>query len=348
MTIILIISLIIFLYKAKFIRKGINEDYISIENTKKINGFFVLIVFLSHTIQYINYSDLWIDKYGLFIITNIGQLMVTTFLFFSGYGIYESIKKKKENYIDSIPKKRILKTLFKFDIAVLIFLIVSCVLDIKYDLKTILLSFLGWESVGNSNWYIFAIIVLYLITYIVFKLVKTKEVIKLSIITLLTLVYMIVMSKFKEQWWYNTVLCYPLGMWFSLYKLKIESVFKNKSKYYYMAVIISIVLLCVSLIYRKNIYVFSTMYVAFFIISIVLISMKIKLNSKFFEFMGNNVFYIYIYQRLPMIILLKYNLCFNNRYIFLIISFISTIAICIILNNFRNIHFKKDKNIAVE
>ena len=34
--------------------------------------------------------------------------MVTTFLFYSGYGIYESIKSKKK-YIDNFFKNRILK-----------------------------------------------------------------------------------------------------------------------------------------------------------------------------------------------------------------------------------------------
>ena len=332
MTIIFILLIFITLYKSKFIKNGINEDYVSIETTKRINGIFVILVFLSHSIQYIDYSSSWIDSYGKFIISNIGQLMVTTFLFFSGYGIYESIKAKKENYINTIPKKRILSTLIKFDIAVLIFGVVSHILNIKYDIKTILLSFIGWESLGNSNWYIFAIIVLYLITYLVFKLVKSKDVIRIGIITLLTIVYMLIISKFKDGWWYDTVLCYPLGMWFSLYKEKIEKVLKNRPKCYYISLIISIMVLGISLLFRKNIYVYSTIYVTSFIVCVVLLSMKVKLSSNILKFMGTNVFYIYIYQRLPMMILDKYDIYFSNRYIFLIISFIATILLSIIIN----------------
>lgn len=33
------------------------------------------------------------------------------------------------------------------------------------SLKTILLSMVCWESIGNSNWYIFAILCLYLLTW---------------------------------------------------------------------------------------------------------------------------------------------------------------------------------------
>ena len=43
-------------------------------------------------------------------------LMVTMFLFYSGYGVFESIKKKKEKYINTIPKRRFLKTLINFAI----------------------------------------------------------------------------------------------------------------------------------------------------------------------------------------------------------------------------------------
>lgn len=42
------------------------------------------------------------------------------FLFYSGYGIMESIKNKGEKYISTVPKKRILNVLVNFDIAVLI------------------------------------------------------------------------------------------------------------------------------------------------------------------------------------------------------------------------------------
>ena len=64
--------------------------------------------------------------------------------------------------------------------------------------------------------------------------------------------------------------------------------------------------------------------------------MKVKINSNFLKFMGDNVFYIYIYQRIPMMILDKYNIYFGNRYLFLIISFVATVGMTIIINIFKN------------
>jgi len=88
------------------------------------------------------------------------QLVVCMFLFYSGYGIMESFKIK-ENYVNQLPKNRIFKTLFNFDFAVLIYMLLYVFFQHKeIGLKKVLLSFIGWESFGNSNWYIFSIFVL--------------------------------------------------------------------------------------------------------------------------------------------------------------------------------------------
>ena len=72
--------------------KGIDGDALSKERTTMINGIFVVIVLFSHFNSYAT-SDIAVDKiYYLFF--KIGQLTVTPFLFYSGYGIYESIKNK--------------------------------------------------------------------------------------------------------------------------------------------------------------------------------------------------------------------------------------------------------------
>lgn len=125
-------------------------------------------------------------------------------------------------------------------------------------------------------------------------------------------------------------------MWFSLYKFKIEEKLKSNSKYYYISLIISIIVLFISMLFRKNIYVYSTIWVTSFVWFIVLLSMKVKINSKFLKFMGTNVFYIYIYQRIPMMILDRYNIYFGNRYLFLIISFVTITGITIIINVLKN------------
>ena len=63
-----------------------------------------------------------------------------------------------------MPANRIGKTFFDFSIAIFLFLIVDVCLRIKYSISDIILAFTGWTTVGNSNWYMFAIFTLYIIT----------------------------------------------------------------------------------------------------------------------------------------------------------------------------------------
>ena len=104
------VLLVILLASARLVRW--NEDYIGIRTTSVINGLFIWLVFMSHFTQYL-------PEYANNIIgTVMGQLVVVMFLFYSGYGIMESIKLKGVIYILNIPKKRFLGTLYKFIIAV--------------------------------------------------------------------------------------------------------------------------------------------------------------------------------------------------------------------------------------
>ena len=70
-----------------------NREYISPGSTTCINGVFVVLVFLSHICQYIKLDGAFDGPYSV-LRTNLGQMVVVTFLFYSGYGIMESIKKK--------------------------------------------------------------------------------------------------------------------------------------------------------------------------------------------------------------------------------------------------------------
>ena len=45
-------------------------------------------------------------------------------------------------------------------------------LKIHFDWKTILLSFTGWVGIGNSNWYMFDIFVLYILLFVSFYFLK--------------------------------------------------------------------------------------------------------------------------------------------------------------------------------
>lgn len=80
----------------------------------------------------------------------------------------KSLLSKGYSYLETYPKSRILTTLLNFDIAICCFILMNLFLGRKMDLSQIVLSFIGWDSVGNSNWYIFIILWCYLSFYVVF------------------------------------------------------------------------------------------------------------------------------------------------------------------------------------
>lgn len=108
------------------------------------------------------------DKFTLWLNAELGQCIVAMFLFYSGYGISQGVRAKGKKFLDDIPF-RAFKVLLRFDMAVLIFVPVNMFFGHKIPIKKILLSLICWDGIGNSNWYIFAIIALYLMTYVSYK-----------------------------------------------------------------------------------------------------------------------------------------------------------------------------------
>lgn len=304
MTIVFIIFILLILYALKFKKKSDENDYLNKSQTSNINGIFIIIVFFSHFYGYYSINNLeLIDKIPAVIVGKLGQLMVTPFLFFSGYGIYYSIKSKK-NYVDDFFKNRFMPTWINFVIAILLFLILNFVMNNKYDLITIILSFVGYESIGNSNWYMFDIFVLYIFTIISFSkifYIKNNERKSLMILTILTIIYIILFRLLKETWFVDTLLCYPFGMIYCYYKEKIDIILSEQKKYL-ISLIVIVLLFTVIYFLPYNIIKFNVESVLFMSI-ICLLSKKIIIENNYLNWLGKKLFWIYILQRIPMIIL---------------------------------------------
>ena len=184
MDIVLLACAVVLLVGAKPCFKKLNKDYISREQTQCINGFFVLIVFLRHIKGYIELGAF--DRVFSKVDSWTGQLIVVPFLFFSGYGIMLSISKKGKPYVNSVMTKRFVKVWAHFALAVCLFVVVNLVLGKHHTPKKIILSLIGWDGIGNSNWYIFDTLVLYTLTFISFRPFIKKKKLALYFMFLLT------------------------------------------------------------------------------------------------------------------------------------------------------------------
>lgn len=334
-----LVACFLIFYKSKF-NKSFSSNYVSVYNTTCVKGIFILVVFFSHFDSYVDYTaPLDIFYHSL----NIGQAMVTMFLFYSGYGVMESIKKS-ENYVIGIPKKRIFPLFLSFATVVLIYLVVGFLTGKKYAVTHILLSLIGWQSVGNSNWYIFDILVLYFITFAVFRLfrkVKNYYLLVAAVFSVTVIFIFLLKLSGKGSYWYDTVICYPLGMLYSLCRKNVEKTLFSKKFGYACALTLSVISTIVFLLaYMKTkIVIISIFSLVSFTALSVLLTMKIQTSNKFLYFLGGHLFEIYTLMRLPMIIFCPYLSQGSKKYLYFIISFLVTIILSHFFKKY-NFHLK--------
>lgn len=312
-----------------------NKDYISRAGTTAIKGIFVILIMFSHGKGYIDVGGKFDVPY-LKMQDHLNQMIVAMFMFYSGYGIMESIKKKGSAYIDTIPKKRFPQVLLNMDIAVVLFLILAATAGKFYSVGHILLTLVGWESVGNSNWYIFVILALYVVTYFAFLILKKKnnkatQLIGVIITTVISVAFVYILMKTKttkQSWWYNTLILYSLGMWYSYFKDKIEKVLMKNDLIFFAASGVLVLAYLEAYNMRSDYGIYSyTVWAVLFTLGIVMITMKVKITNPVLEWFGNHVFSVYILQRIPMILLSRYGVADRHKYELMIASIIVTVLL---------------------
>ncbi len=302
-------------------------DYMSVDKTMAIKGIFILIVFFQHFNSYLKFTApldvVYVKAFNL-----IGQRMVTLFLLYSGYGVMESIKKKGMGYVNTIPKKRFLNVLFRFDIAILLFLIVNLIFKREFTIPQLLLSFTGWDAIGNSNWYIFMILVTYLLTFAAFKICKDKNNWQVAafVTTFLTAAFVGVffLTEIKDRYWYDTVILFPIGMLWSLYRDKFENII-NKNIFVWL---VSLGVVCaVELVAMKFDKYFAVHEIGMimFAFAVLIFSMRISLNNLILRWCGKHLFGLYILQRIPFIVFKELGLADFNIYLYFFASLVLTI-----------------------
>lgn len=209
-------------------------SYTELSNTRLINGFFIILVVLSHLFHHtpgIKEHLCFTDSFFLNnVVGKIGQLMVAPFFFFSGYGIASSFDHKP-NYKFTL-RKRLCRIFINFNLAVICYIALSYYFDsskfiANFDWTHLFLSCIALESWGNQNWFIFITFCLYVftITSCVFK----SSHLRLLSVLILTLVAIRITTFHKPYFWVDTVLCFPAGMFF-YQKQELTERFLQKTK----------------------------------------------------------------------------------------------------------------------
>jgi hypothetical protein len=301
------------LYNLKL--KGINQffpDYLNLENTNSIKGIFVWLIIFCHKSQYgINKNYLFIK-----IIGHLGQKVVSMFLFYSGFGISESLKKKGFNYAKTLPKKSLILFL-KYQIILLIYLTTNIfIFNNKITLKIYFLSVIFKYSLGNSNWFAFTIIIFYNYSYLSFRFINNNIYIGIIIISFISILHTILVYSYfypGKIYAIDTVFCFITGFSFSCMKIYLDKLIMKNDICYFL--ITSIIIIIYYKFHRFNTIIYISIRNSIFSLIIILISIKVKINNDFLIFINSHSFSIYLLQRLVFWIDFRKKIFVNSDFI---------------------------------
>jgi len=314
-----------------------NQDYMDLKYTNSLRGIFVWLIILSHHNSYYkNYHYLYTK-----IIYCLNQKIVSLFLFYSGYGIFESLKAKGTNYAKTLPKKALILYI-KFLIIIFLFFLSNLLLNLKYNIIRYLLSMIFISDIGNSNWFAFTIIIFYIYSYISFIYIKSINrhflgVININIIIIIHIYFIYNFFYPKKMYAIDNSLCFVLGFYYSLLKKYFDRILMKNDIHYF-----SISSLMIAIYFYLYINIFKSISANLlsncsFCIIIIIISMKIRFNNQFLLFLNSHSFSIYLLQRIVMSFIRYKNLFKKNEFIRLFFEFITIISFSCIFDKYIKI-----------
>ena len=322
---IIVILPILLLEKSKIFKKSTyNDRYLSKNNTDAFKGLSVVIIIIHHL-------SLFLVNNGIFktIFSRMGGLAVSIFLILSGYGLMFQFIRKKDGYFKGYLKTKILRLYLIFVCANIISTLISNIfLNSKYSIMDVIKSSLLMNFAdGRVLWFVAVILYFYVIFYISFKFNNNNIAI---LIMFGSVGVWIIVNVFLHHgaWFYNTSICFPLGVIVAKYNEQIFRVFK---KYYLSLLAVAVALFLFSMfLYIKGKDNLQFIIPVVFIILILLILMKVDLKSKSLVFMNSISFEFYLLQITILNVVFQTKNTMSSLYFF--VAFIITIMVSKVLN----------------
>lgn len=336
MTLFLVIVLLITLASSSIRNKdGWKDSYISKDQSRNIEGIFVILVFLGHVFWNFSYFSP-LDVHYLSFWSHLNQAVVAMFIFYSGFGLTQSVKAKGMGYIKALPKKRIFPLIFKYWFSFLIFLLIRFLISNPPDPKTILLAFIGWEDIGN--WFVFILVSLYVIFdlsfFIAFKTGDGRFALLkgAAILTLLSLLFMVLLCFpwHRGKWFYDTVLIFSLGSWYSVAKGKIEHFLESNLRYI-LTLLVCVLCYILTTVFRDLHFFIHEIWMICFTLLIILITVKIRIKNKFLEFLGNLALPMLLFQ-FSSFTVFSYYMINTSPLLYVMLTFALTVLLSVLFD----------------
>ena len=293
--ILLLISLFVYLIPKT------DVDYLSNKSTKSLKGLLALFIIFHHISQKITTGE----NFSNF--EYMGRYIVALFFFLSGYGLYFQYSNNP-TYMENFLKKRLVRIFIPFFVFIVIYVIYRATLGEVINVDFFLSFWKDHSNIIYNGWFINSIIVLYVIFYVSF--VKKDSKIAVYKLVFLTLVY-IFWKAYQNHgdWEYVSIMAFLLGVFWMKNRVSIDKILE---KNYFIFLVSFSILIYVFHYYEdimKNIgitnkYVYygivGNLCTMVFVVYFLLLTNKLNFSNKYFDFLGDISFEIYMIHGLVM------------------------------------------------
>lgn len=274
------------------------------KDTYSLRGLCMIGIILHHIYQYVcrDYGLSFPAPIGI-ILGNLGYLATAVFFTISGFGLYLSINRHRPlstQYIVAHMLKLWLPFFFIWIVDVSL-----CVFTGSANLNNFILSFatLSLPS-GQSLWFMKSIFVIYAAVFLLCRLFQPgRALVNISFILIGVYILIDIFALHLPTFWYNSILCFPIGMLMAEYRDKVEAY--NNPKTGLLFIVAFIVVFCLQIVLRSHLFPRLVRYFAIIILPIVsgvLFSISslwsvqnVHIRNKIFDFIGTNSISFYLF-----------------------------------------------------
>ncbi len=160
-----------------------------------------------------------------------GFLFTAVFFFFSGFGLITSVYNKPD-YLRTFLQRRLPAVLIPFWFANACVLVLNITINkVHYGMSDIIRYLTGLRLINGNGWFIVEIVILYLIFFTLFCIIKNKDI---ALVLLCTSVILIIawsftrghddpaqqIHWFRGEWWYNSTAAFAAGLLYARFRIR--------------------------------------------------------------------------------------------------------------------------------
>lgn len=318
---------VILLLGAQMAGKGRwRETSLSLQSSKGLLGFCAAGIMLHHMSQTIFFAGE--DTGILYFMVDIGVCFVGMFFFFSGYGLYSSLRDKPD-YLKGFLRRRLPAVLIPFYMCNFVFILGSYLCGFEFHKGELWKYLTGVILMNSQMWYIVEIFILYLLFYVVFRLVRNRNAacILYGVCVFAMMFLSLLLGHdnttptqglwFHGEWWYNATALIWVGILFARWEKQILGIVR---KYYVMVLFVMVCL--TAFFYRRTMYMLQHtgywyewegyagyreklqtlgiqgLFVFFVVMTVIVILQKIEFGNKIMRFLGSIALELYLIHNL--------------------------------------------------